>query len=248
MIRPTLHMRTMLIRLLNRLVPHHCPICDVPIERTGLCAGCWSHLCFILPPLCQQCGMPLPQHKSHHDALSCARCLNSESPLRISRSLLRYDEASRALILPFKHASRLDLTALISGMMQRQFNALCDDHSLIMPIPLHVTRRLYRRYNQSAELARHLCYGAGRRRQLDVTSLYRRKATRPLARHNKAKRRAILADAFAIRTSRIPLIKGRSILLIDDVMTTGQTCDSAARCLLDHGAAHVDCLTFARVT
>jgi len=116
-----------------------------------------------------------------------------------------------------------------------------------MPIPLHITRRLYRRYNQSAELARTLCLTAHRHHQLDMTCLYRRKATRPLAHHNKAKRAAILKQAFAVRPDASARLTGRSVLLIDDVMTTGQTCASAAAILRSHGARRVDSLTFAIV-
>lgn len=163
------------------------------------------------------------------------------------RSILRYDDASKGLILPFKHAGRLELTPLMARMMQAQFATLIGDETLIMPIPLHFTRRAYRRYNQSAELARDLCVLESRRHQLDVTSLYRRKATRPLARHNKTRRQAILRHAFAVRQGATPLIKERPILLIDDVMTTGQTTFHAAKTLLQAGSGPVSCLTFARV-
>lgn len=163
------------------------------------------------------------------------------------RAILRYDDASKGLILPFKHAGRLELTGLMAHMMQAQFAALVDDQTLIMPIPLHFTRRAYRRYNQSAELARALCTLESRRHQLDMTSLYRRKATRPLARHNKAKRQTILRHAFAVRDKAQPHIKDRPILLIDDVMTTGQTTFYAAKTLIKSGSGPVSCLTFARV-
>ena len=237
------------IRLLNRLVPHHCPICVTQVTDYGLCAACWSRLHFITDPICQICGRPLPE--SCPTPQLCGACLmasgrkRSAKPLGYQRAIVRYDDASKALVLPFKHASRPDLTALLAGMMQAQFHQLASDETIIMPVPLHITRRLYRRYNQSAELARHLCYKSGRLAQLDVTSLTRRKATRPLARFNKAKRQAILANAFALRA---PVdFKGRPILLSDDVMTTGQTYQSIARLLAKSGARKIDCLTFARV-
>ena len=163
------------------------------------------------------------------------------------RAILRYDDASKGLILPFKHAGRLELTGLMARMMQTQFAALVNDETVVMPIPLHFTRRAYRRYNQSAELARHLCDLELRRHQLDMKSLYRRKATRPLAHHNKTKRQAILRHAFAVRNKARPLIKDRPILLIDDVMTTGQTTFHAAETLIASGSGPVSCLTFARV-
>ena len=237
------------VRLLNRLVPHHCPICVTQITDYGLCGTCWSELHFITPPICQICGRPLPN--SHPAPPLCGACLVVSHRPRAShitvcqRAILRYDDASKALILPFKHASRLDLTGLLASLMQAQFNHLVTDETIIMPVPLHLTRRLYRRYNQSAELARQLCYSARRLSQLDVSSLKRRKATRPLARFNKAKRRAILANAFALRPDRD--VTGYRILLIDDVMTTGQTYQSIAKLLHKSGATQIDCLTLARV-
>ena len=236
---------SLLSGFLNRLVPHHCPICDSQIMNDGLCGACWSQLCFIQAPICTCCGRPLPSATSPKQ--QCGKCLNAPNAIRQMRSILRYDDGAKGLILPFKHAARRELTGLIAHMMLAQFTALVDDETLIMPIPLHFTRRAYRRYNQSAELARELCTLDARRHQLDMTSLYRRKATRPLARHNKTKRQAILRRAFALRDNAAPLIKDRPILLIDDVMTTGQTTFHAAKTLIKYGSGPVSCLTFARV-
>ena len=237
--------RSLLARFLNRLVPHHCPICDSEIMDAGLCGACWSQLCFIQAPICACCGRPLPT--ATRPEQHCGSCLTAPHPMIRMRTILRYDEASKGVILPFKHAGRLELTGLMARMMQTQFSALIDDETLIMPSPLHFTRRAYRRYNQSAELARHLCLLTSRHHQLDMTSLYRRKATKPLARHNKTKRQAILRRAFAVRHKALPQIKNRPILLIDDVMTTGQTTFHAARTLRASGSGPVSCLTFARV-
>lgn len=247
-------------RFLNRLVPHHCPICGQEISKSGLCGACWNDICFITPPICLYCGAPLPrsllpksQLPDAHmpnapiDNLSCGACLKSPSPVDRSRAVCRYDVISKSLILPFKHGARLELSGPLAQMMQAQFHELIRPDTLIMPIPLHFTRRLYRRYNQSAELARHLCAQTQKSAQLDVMSLYRRKATRPLARHSKDRRRVMLRDAFALRPHATAHIKGRPILLIDDVLTTGQTSTSAAALLKKHGAAQVDCLAFAKV-
>ena len=105
-----------------------------------------------------------------------------------------------------------------------------------MPIPLHYTRRLYRHFNQSAEIARTLAFASKSGSQLDVTSLYSAKPTRPLARHSKAKRQDMLCHAFALRERAKQLIHKRPILLIDDVYTTGTTSELAARCLHKAGA------------
>ena len=197
-------------RLLNRLVPPHCPICDAQLLFDGLCGACWTKICFITAPYCARCGRPLPATMSPEQI--CGDCMTNPPLIRRSRSAVRYDDASKDLILPFKHASRL-----------------------------------YRRYNQSAELARQLAKADQRDLQLDFTSLYRRKATRPLARHSKTKRRNILTGAFALRDHGYAAIKDRPILLIDDVLTTGQTAHHVTALLQKSGARHVDLLTFAKV-
>ena len=232
-------------RLLNRLVPPHCPICDEQLLTDGLCGACWTRLCFINPPFCASCGRPLPAAMTPDQI--CASCVVSPPITKRMRATVRYDDASKDLILPFKHASRLDLTALLAVMMQSHFNHLMSDETRIIPVPLHFSRRLYRRYNQSAELARQLAKANQCESQLDFTSVYRRKATRPLARHSKTKRRDILKNAFALRDHSYDAIKDRPILLIDDVCTTGQTSHHLTELLLKGGARHVDLLTFARV-
>ena len=119
-------------QLLNRLLPHHCPICDDVRSSYGLCEACWTDLTIIASPLCEACGRPLPAHHLSLDDKSkvlCGTCLKQRPILRRQRSILRYDETSKALILPFKHGSRLDYTPLLARMMLSAFSSLmaeCD--------------------------------------------------------------------------------------------------------------------------
>ena len=242
-------------RLLNRLLPHHCPICDEIRLSYGLCEACWTGLSLIADPVCDACGRPFAAHhlnlphnrpdKTHHRL--CGACLKQPPACRRQRAILRYDETSKALILPFKHGSRLDYTPLLAQMMQPAFSQIITDRHLILPVPLHLTRRLYRRYNQSAELARQLCQLTKRQEQLDMSICYRRKNTKSLARHNYAQRQKILKQAFALSDHGRARIKGHPILVIDDVMTTGQTLHEIALCLKQGGASDVDSLTLARI-
>ena len=239
-----------LSHLLNRLLPHHCPICDDVRLSYGLCEACWTELSFIASPLCEACGRPLltPHLSGDEDhKWLCGRCLRQAPACRKQRSILRYDDRSKALILPFKHSSRLDYTPLLARMMVFAFASLMTESHLVLPVPLHLTRRLYRRYNQSAELARHLCQMTGCLDQLDLSCCYRQKKTTSLAKHNHAQRQKILKQAFALSRDGQMRIKGRSVLVIDDVMTTGQTLHEMALCLKQGGARHVDSLTLARI-
>lgn len=230
--------------LLDRLLPHHCPICFTEILQNGLCGNCWNQMAFIYPPYCDRCGKPL-----HSPAIIkiCGRCMQDRPTKERIRATLHYDEAARQLILPFKHGDRLELAPLIARLMLPAFEELITDDHLILPIPLHLWRRLKRRYNQSTEIARHLCRFTGREAQLSTTILQRAHHTASLARHNAKKRQLILKDAFIVKnTKRLDLSK-RPILLIDDVITTGATMDAASRALRRKGVNHIDSLSFARI-
>ena len=129
--------------LLDRLIPFHCPLCDRVMQSRGLCQSCWPKLHFIPRPICQSCGRPLPA-ASYIE--KCASCLSAPSPLITHRrASLSYDEASKAILLPFKHADRLDYLPLITDIMMADFLQMTQHHPLIIPIPLHRYRMVYRR-------------------------------------------------------------------------------------------------------
>lgn len=231
-------------RLLNRLLPHHCPICDCEVADYGLCPSCWVDLCFITEPLCDKCGRPLMPASL---ALRCGACLAKPPLWRQQRAVLRYDEASKRLILPFKHARRLELTPLLADLLLPSFHELVSDDHLIIPVPLHLSRRLYRTYNQSAELCRRLCQISKRQAQFRQDICLRRKATTPLGRHNAKKRHEIVKGAFMVPKRVHQTIKGRPLLVIDDVHTTGATLHEIAKTLTKAGAGPIDSLTIARI-
>lgn len=230
--------------LLDRLLPHHCPICSIEIWQKGLCAACWQKLAFIHPPFCDSCGKPLHIHGL---VPICGRCLDETPQQGRIRSTIYYDDMARALLLPFKHGDRLDLAPLLARLMMPAFEELITDDHLIIPIPLHLWRRLKRRYNQSTEIARHLCHLTDRQAQLSTTLLRRAHHTPSLARHNARKRQIILKDAFSTHLPAHIELTSRPILLIDDVMTTGATMQAAAQALRKAGAKQIDTLSFARV-
>ena len=230
--------------LLDRVLPHHCPICFVEIGQNGLCADCWQRLAFITDPYCKKCGKPL---HAHGLVQLCGACLQDKSHLCRTRSAIHYDDMARALILPFKHGDRLDLAPLIARFMRPAFEELVTDDHLILPIPLHLWRRIGRRYNQSAEIARHLTFLTNREAQLSTTLLRRAHYTPSLAKHNARKRQAILKDAFCVTLPAGIDLSKRPILLIDDVITTGATMHAASLALRKAGARHIDQLSFARI-
>jgi len=227
----------------NLLVPHHCVICRRFAESPGLCAACWSGLAPITAPICRRCGLPLGHTLA--DPI-CAGCFSTPPPLAAIRAGLHYNDGSRRLILAFKHGDALQLTPFLSALIARDFAALCDAGTLVVPIPLHKHRYLTRRYNQSAELARCLCRitGAG---SFAPAVLVRRRATVSQGGLSRRQRHRNLAGAFRVPAAAGAGLAGRRVLLVDDVMTTGATLFEAATCLSRAGSGDVSALVLARV-
>lgn len=162
-----------------------------------------------------------------------------------ARAALRYDQGAKRLILPFKHADRTELGGPLAAHMARAGADLLAHAELVVPVPAHWRRRLHRRYDQAALLARAVARFAGRPCAPDL--LRRVRHTPALGDRGAAERSALVADAFALRRGRAPLVAGRRVLLVDDVLTSGATADACARVLLEAGAAAVDALAAARV-
>ncbi len=232
--------------VLDAVMPPHCLTCEEAVETQGtLCAACFRGLHRITAPMCPRCGVPFLHAGQGGAGGLCPGCLDHPPAYDTARAALRYDNASQRLVLPFKHADRPELAGPLSAHMARAGAALLARCDLVAPVPLHWRRLFSRRYNQAALLAQRLARGAQRPCIPDL--LRRRRPTPPLGDLGAAARAALVADAFTIRPRAIPRLRGRRVLLVDDVMTSGATVDACTRALLAAGAAAVDVLVAARV-
>ncbi|MGH7156250.1 MAG: ComF family protein, partial [Acetobacteraceae bacterium] len=197
---------------LDLLLPPHCMACDQPVRAHGLlCVNCFGSISFITAPYCRRCGAPFAAAGQGGDAGLCLGC-EASSPLFLrARAALRYDAGARRAILPFKHADRVELAALLAPHMARAGQALLVDAELLVPVPLHRRKLVQRRYNQAAVLARSLSRLSGRPSIPDI--LQRVRGTTPLGGKTAAERASELAGAFALRPRRAGTIAGRRILL-----------------------------------
>ena len=159
---------------------------------------------------------------------------------------MRYDEKSRGPILALKHSDRLDLAPGFARWLDRAGRSLLDEADVIVPVPLHRMRLWSRRYNQAAELARGI--GALSAKPVEPLALRRIRATPSQGAMPSAKaRRRNMRGAFQVPPDRQAAVKGRAVLLIDDVLTTGATADACARALKRAGVIKVSVLALARV-
>ena len=230
--------------LRDLVLPPTCLACDKAVSRQGLvCPSCWSQLRFIERPFCEILGTPF-SYDLGKGALSAQAIANPPAFDR-ARSVVLYDEVARQLVQGFKFSDRTDLAPWMSKWMVRAADGLLDEKPIIVPVPLHRWRLLGRRFNQSAELARHIARECGGQHLPE--GLVRIRSTKQQVGLGAKERARNVRGAFRVPTERKIDINGRRIVLIDDVYTTGATLEACARAFRRAGALEVDCLTFARV-
>jgi ComF family protein len=233
-------------RVLDLVLPPRCPACDDPVGVQGqLCPDCFGRTNFITLPLCARCGVPFASVEQGGAEALCAGCRGHPPLFRTARGALRYDGQGRRLILPFKHGDRVELAEILAPMMVRAGAALLQRADLLVPVPLHRRRLFQRKYNQAAVLAFAVGRLAGRPVLPDA--LIRTRRTEPLDEKSPEERAREVAGSLGVRPSRAAKLAGRTILLVDDVMTSGATSNACAAALLEAGAAAVDVLVAARV-
>ncbi|WP_458792083.1 ComF family protein [Yoonia sp. MH D7] len=231
--------------IIRAIYPTQCVACDAPTEGDfGLCGVCWRDAQFISGTMCCKCGAGLPGD-SLADDLICDECLTIARPWDYGRSVMAYSGVGRKLVLSLKHGDRTDLAQPAARWMARAAGPLLHDDTLIVPVPLHWVRLLRRRYNQSAALVNVL--GKQVVRGVCADALVRVKRTKPLEGHSREARFAALSDAIRANPKRVEIIKGRHVLLVDDVMTSGATLAACTEACMVAGAKAVNVLTLARV-
>ena len=258
----------MLHYLINFFYPPRCAACD---ERLGagaerrLCAECLEHIDRMPQAVCAVCGVPLATNRDDPDGTEwCVKCRIAPPHFSRARAVVHYrhdqqdqgdagdaDDDVRerraggvvpAIIRRHKYGLDQSLGHALAECLGDQLPLGDIDYDVIIPVPLHIGRLRWRGFNQAAMLAAAVARRIDR--PLDLRTLVRVRETPPQTRQNQVERVRNLKRAFAVR--RPARIASRSVLLIDDVMTTGATADECARTLLAAGARRVDVLTLAR--
>jgi ComF family protein len=226
------------------LLAPECAACHGVLETplsSPVCPACWRAIPAITPPWCVRCGDALATWRPSNPL--CPRCRRHESGFLLARSAGRYDGSLRLIIHAFKYDGRRTLASPLAALLRQAGADLLAAADAVVPVPLHPWRSLTRGFNQADDLARHLGLPVWR-------VLRRRRGGPPQAGLPAARRHRNVRAAFALNPPYLTLrprhLRNRSVVLIDDVMTTGATLEACGRVLQSAGVRSVGALTVAR--
>lgn len=219
-------------------------MCEARVEeRGGLCGPCWRETPFLQGLVCHACGSSLPGEDAGE--VLCDTCLALPRPWEAGRAAISYRDAGRRVVLALKHRDRLDLVPAAAEWLHRAGQPLFRPDTVLVPVPVHWTRLLTRRYNQAAELCRGLARVSGLQAVPDA--LLRTRRTPMLDGLTVAERFDTLSGAIKVDPERSDALAGRDVCVMDDVMTSGATLAAATGAIYAAGAERVCVLVLARV-
>lgn len=220
--------------LAGLLFPRRCPVCHEVVEDAGepACKICRTRLPYVRAPFCLKCGKPLLAEEREY----CGDCRRKKHMFRQGRAPFVYDPLMRESIARYKYGGRREYASFYAEEILRKCarEAALWKGEVLVPIPLHPSRKRKRGYNQAALLARELSKRCGL--PVDEKLLVRTRKTRAQKELNDQERMANLKNAFSVREGNISY---KNIILIDDIYTTGSTVNEAARVLREKGAETV---------
>ncbi|WP_161510306.1 ComF family protein [Bartonella quintana] len=229
--------------LLTILYPPMCPGCKQRVSAYGaICSQCWKDLQFITKPYCPVMGIPFGCDMG--DGFLSGEALQNLPPFSRVRSAIVHKGVGQALVTRLKYGDHIELASFMANWMVFAGREIIDDCDVIISIPLHFRRFFWRRYNQSAELARYIA--VKKKKNFKPGWLVRCRNTRPQVNLSARERKLNVLNAFEVPRKVKKYLKGCSVLLVDDVFTTGATVTAAAATLKQAGAWQVDVLTFSR--
>ena len=230
--------------LLDTLYPPTCLSCDAPVATADtLCAACFRQLRPITAPMCPVLGIPF--EVSLGPAARSAEAIAEPPPFDRARAAVVYNDVARSLVGKLKYGDRPELARFCARLMAQAGHELWGSDAVLLPVPMHRTRQFSRRYNQATELARVLGRLTGL--MVDPLLVNRGKATKPQVGLSGDARRRNLAGAFQPSLDINSRLRGRRVIIVDDVVTTGSTAKAVTRALRAGGVQQVDVISFARV-
>ena len=230
--------------VLDTLYPPLCLACEAPVaDAHALCPSCFAQLRAITAPLCPVLGIPFevslgPEARS-------AEAIADPPPFDRARAAVIYNDVARTIVSRLKYGDRPELARFCARLMTQAGRELWTAEPVLVPVPLHPLRQIGRRYNQSTELARAIARATGLK--VDAALVRRIKRTRQQVGLGPDARARNVSGAFAAHPDALARTRGRPVVIVDDVLTTGATGKAVTRALHRAGIARIDVITFARV-
>ncbi len=227
----------------------YCICCSKLIDESRpyrLCNDCMAGIKWSVGHCCTKCGKPLSPSNPME---TCFSCREHSHVFRKGYTVAEYGSFERSIVFALKYNARTDIASTLGEMIfdkitqELQGADLRDEYDLIVPIPMHEAKKLTRGYNQAELIARAVAKLSGVAYHGDI--LQRTRETTALRGLSPEQRRIEIKGVFAFRDKCEPLVCGARVLLIDDIYTTGASCDEASGLLLSGGASVVDIASFA---
>jgi ComF family protein len=209
------------------------------VEPDSFCPQCWLSLDFITRPFCNICGRVLPS--SIKFDTSCLKCIQNPPEYSLARAIFKFNETSKKLIHNFKYYDKTILAKTFAKNLYTIYKKEIESFDLLVPVPMHKLKRMFRFYNQAFVLAKEISLISGKPVYANV--LTKSRWTKAQVALSKKDRDNNLKDSFA--TNHSGLIKNKKVILVDDVCTTGSTVKACASELKKYAAeVMVLCIAF----
>lgn len=240
-------LRSFIHGLVDIIYPRNCLICKINLKGISnidnlVCSQCWQKFKRNLPPFCRSCGRQLK--KINFTQHICSSCVRKKLNFDRAFSPCVYEGAVKELIHQFKYKGKDYLGNTLGGLMVefiKEYNLPMDYIDFIVPMPLHKTRLREREFNQAEILASYIAHEF--KKNLLVKNLIRHRPTKTQTELEEKERFLNVKGSFLLKDGEC--LKGKNILLIDDVLTTAATSSEAAHTLKDAGTGMVLVLTLA---
>jgi len=239
-------LKTLLAKVSGLIYPDICQICEnekATSEESYVCRSCRSKIKYIEPPFCEQCGKPYEGYIT--TSFICSDCRSSKIYFSQARSVAVYDDVIKKAIHLYKYKSALWIEPILAEMLIESIKTDSDwsERDAIIPVPLHFVKRNERGFNQSERLSTRISKATGI--PLNTKLLKRVKYTETQTTLDRSRRSENVKNAFDVK-DKSGWLKGKKLILIDDVLTTGATVNECERVLRKAGAIDVAVWTVAR--
>jgi len=241
--------------MLDLIFPDSCSVCSRPVQGEGfLCSSCVREIKYLDDlPQCTVCGTPFGYFDSVDERANetgsasaahlCGKCVRGEFTFEKARSVAFYDGKLRDMIHEFKYEGGLRHEAFFTEMIVERFPYEAGEFDAVVPVPLHLSKLRAREYNQSSVIAQNLASRTGM--EYDLFVLRKTRETRPqFELKSERDRRRNVRGAFSVTVE--DAYRDKSLLLVDDVFTTGAATEECSRVLLESGVSRVSVITLAR--